>query len=421
MCCQPAQGQCIFCSTCGRSRVWLVKAKKNKRRSVEAKIMGDALSQAVSATPRANARRLNRSLARTGLALVTGLFLSACAGQMNFPTSDSGQEDLASQGINVIRMTTDNIGQYNSAPGSVSSGVASANPPRDPSPYTYRVGPGDKLRIQTWTSPERNAALDDLEVAEGTIVDENGRIYYPFIGGLPVRNKTVGQIREDLNEQLRRFIAEPQVEVAVQEFNAHHATLLGSVSSPGQVTLTNVPTRLLDLVNGGATDESDLRQVEIRRGQSTYRVNLESFIRSGARGQNPIILPSDVVYVPPIADNKVFTFGEVGTGEMALSAGGMSLTEVLANVGGIDRIRADARGVFVFRRTAATPQGGFDVFQFDLREATTLVLTTDFAMAPLDIVFVTSDPITRWNDTVTKLISPFAGFLQVRQVGQSVN
>ena len=352
--------------------------------------------------------------------LTIGLFLSACSGPMSFPISNAGQDDLATQGINVVRMTTDNIGQYSAASHDTSHYVSS-NPPRDPSPYTYRVGSGDKLRIQTWTSPERNTTLDELGIAEGTIVDENGRIFYPFIGGLSVRDKTVGQIREILTDELRQFIAEPQVEVAVQEFNAHHATLLGNVSSPGPVPLTNIPKRLLDVVNGGATEDSDLRRVEIRRGGHIHRVNLEMYIKSAARGQNPIILPGDVVYIPPVTDNKVFTFGEVGTGELNLATGGMSLTEVLANVGGIDQIRADARGVFVFRRTAATPTGGFDVFQFDLRDATTLVLTTDFAMAPLDIVFVTTEPITRWNDTISKLISPFTGFLSVRRVVQSVN
>lgn len=356
------------------------------------------------------------------LAALAALVLAGCAGQMHFPTSEDRQGDLASQGINVVRMTTENIGQYSSVSSSMSQyHLQSANPPRDPSPYTYRVGPGDKLRIQTWSSPERTATLDGVEVAEGTIVDENGRIFYPFIGGLLVRNKTVGQIRQELTEQLRRFIAEPQVEVAVQEYNAKHATITGSIGTPGQVTLNNVPLRLMDMVNrAGPTPASDLRQIVIRRGGDAYRVNLDAFMRSGARGQNPIVLPDDVIYVPAIADNKIFTFGEIGTGEMTLTDGGMSLTEVLANSGGIDRIRADARGVFVFRRTLATPAGGFDVFQFDLREATTLVLTTDFAMAPLDIVFVTSDPVTRWNDTVTKLISPFAGFLQVRQLAGSV-
>lgn len=349
--------------------------------------------------------------------------LSGCAGQMNFPVGQSGQDNLADQGINVVRMTTENIGQFSSAPTELTHfNFHAPNPPRDPAPYAYRVSTGDKLRIQTWTSPERNAALDELEIAEGTIVDENGHIYYPFVGSILVRNKTIGQIRAELTEQLRRFISEPQVEVAVQEFNGQRATIMGSVGSPGQVTLTNIPLRLLDMVNeANKTSESDLRQIEIRRGNHEYRVNLDAFIRMGANRQNPIILPNDVVFVPPLSDNKIFTFGEVGTGEMALPERGMSLTEVLANNGGIDRIRADARGVFVFRRTSNTPQDGFDVFQFDLREATTLVLTTDFAMAPLDIIFVTSDPITRWNDTVTKLISPFAGFLQVRGVVQSAN
>ena len=118
-------------------------------------------------------------------------------------------------------------------------------------------------------------------------------------------------------------------------------------------------------------------------------------------------------------DNKIFTFGEIATQEIALETDvPVSLTEVLAEVGGIDRIRADSRGIFVFRRTPMTPEG-FDVFQFNLHSATALVLATDFKMAPLDIVFVTNDPITRWNDTVGALVTPLTGLLQVRRIVDS--
>ena len=66
------------------------------------------------------------------------------------------------------------------------------------------------------------------------------------------------------------------------------------------------------------------------------------------------------------------------------------------------------------------PQDGFTVYQFNLQTAEVLVLTTDFGMAPLDIVFVTNDPITRWNDTISKLISPFIGFARVQDAARAV-
>lgn len=329
---------------------------------------------------------------------------------MRMPVTQSGQQELIDRNINIIPVTQDNIFQYRHTRWTDPDGQHRANPPADPGVYSYRVGPGDQLRVRVWTTPERTTdTLDTALEDEGPVVNENGTFFYPFVGAMRASGRTASQIRDELSRRLREYIADPQVEVAIQEFRAHQATITGAVEMPGPTTLTNVPIRLLDLVNAaGRTEDSDLRDVILRRHGVAYHVNLRAFIEEGRAGNNPILLPGDLVNVPALADNKVFTFGEIGTGEIPLGPERKSLTEVLAAKGGIDRIRADARGVFVFRRTQTTPRG-FDVYQFNLQDATTLMLTSEFAMAPLDIVFVTNDPITRWNDTVSKVISPLTG------------
>lgn len=356
------------------------------------------------------------------LMLLAALGLSACAGQMRFPVSQSGQNSLAAQNINVISITTENIAQYRH-PLFRANANGHASPPADPSPYTYRIGPGDELRIIVWADPERTQLASGAGggADRGLVVNEHGHIFYPFVGALRVSGQSSAQVRAALTDQLRNFISDPQVEVSIAAFNAHQATITGVVGTAGPVTLTNIPRRLLDVVNSaGFQEDSDLGQVVLRRRGTAHIVNLRAFIDQGVPGQNPIIMPGDVIHVPRMRDNKIFTFGEIATREIALRTDvPVSLTEVLAQVGGIDRIRADSRGIFVFRRTAETPDG-FDVFQFNLQSATALVLATDFKMAPLDIVFVTNDPITRWNDTVGSLISPFAGLLQIQRLASNL-
>ena len=355
---------------------------------------------------------------KTTAVLITAALLSGCAG-MQFPVSEEAQASLP-EGVNIIRMSTSNIGQYSETPMSASERVRAPNPPRDPSPYVYRVGPGDILQITTWATTDRTLSASGADVSDEVVVDATGQIYYPFVGSFSVRNKTTGQIRRELTEKMRLYISEPQVEVSVKEFQAHSAMLVGVGAGSGRIPITNIPKRLIDVLGGSSDGAGDRRQVEIRRGGNFYYVNLESFIEQARPGQNPIILPEDVIYLRPVADNKIFTFGEIGVGEIGLPSQTLSLTEVLANRGGLDKIRANARGVFVFRRRSDTPEGGFDVFQFDMREATALVLTTDFAMGPLDIVFVTSDPVTQWDDTVTKLVRPFYSFLRTRDIAEAV-
>lgn len=362
--------------------------------------------------PRMTRRAVLANLAVTAVAGCSG-------GAMSFPVNTESQQNLTSRNINVLKIDSGNIHDFSNVdPAAIMS--KATNPPKDPSPYKYFVGAGDELSVQTWSSPERKSLTDSTVIPEGPTVNEQGEFFHPFVGMVKAKGKTVTQIQADLEKALVQYIATPQVEVAVRTFRAHSVTIVGEVGSSGSTILTNVPLRLLDVVNAsGLTTQSDLRGVEIRRKGQVYKTNLRSFIDFGAPNQNPILLPGDLVYVPSMSDNKVFVFGEIKTGEMDLGTTSVSLTEVLAARGGINNTRSNARGIFVFRRPIGQ-KDGFNVYQFDLSDATTLMLTTQFLMAPMDVVFVTTDPITRWNDTVGNLISPVAGVVRARALVNAI-
>jgi polysaccharide export outer membrane protein len=350
----------------------------------------------------------------SSIALVSG-----CSNQMSFPVNASASRDLAARNVEVIPITSENIRFYTDASWLRLNGLGN-NPPTDPGVYSYRIGSGDQLRIATWTTPERSAGSDVANIVEGPIVNEAGEFFYPFVGMTRARGLTVTEIRRNLETALREFIADPQVEVAVQNYRAHQVTITGAISSPGSTTLTNVPLRLLDLANtSGITERSDLRHVIIRRQGREYMVNLLAFMEQGLPNHNPILLPNDIIFVPAMADNRVFTFGEIGVGEIRLGPERKTLTEVLAARGGPSRLRADARGIFVFRAVPGQPES-FIVFQFNLLDATALMLTSQFAMAPMDVVFVTTDPITRWNDTVGRILTPVSGVIRTRSIIEDV-
>jgi polysaccharide export outer membrane protein len=351
---------------------------------------------------------------RAFLAVAALAFLASCSGQMRFPVTVADQQDLAAQNIEVVRITPENIEQYRRPTFRVDQSRR-LNPPPGVHTYTYRVGAGDQLRVTVYVDPEgtQTATESPRDGSTGIVINESGEFFYPFVGAVRASGRTVAEIRQDLAQRLRTYIADPQVDVSVLNFNAHRATITGAVTNPGATVLTNVPRTLLDLVNAAeATEFADLRRVSIRRRGTNYIVDLKAFIDRGEPRNNPIILPGDLINIPVNETNKVFTFGEIDTQEVLLGES-MTLTEVLAQVGGIDRVRADARGIFVFRRTPDTPDG-FIVFQFDLRSAAALVLATDFQMAPLDVVFVTNDPVTRWNDTIGVVLTPVAGLAQLR-------
>lgn len=355
------------------------------------------------------------------LVLMGGLTgaLSSC-GNMRFPIAPDKQAALAEQDINVIRVTSDTIGQYRT-PAHMASATAGRNPPPSLGRYIYRVGQGDQLQITFYADPSGVVFTDEGTPQALAVIDESGRFFYPFVGAISAQGRTVSQIRADLTTRLEQFFATPQVEVAVTQFNARRVTITGAVTTPGRKTLTNVPETLLDFVNeAGAEDGADLSRIVLRRHGKQYLVNLQRFLRTGDRAHNPTLHADDLIQVPQLDDNKVFTFGEINVGEITLDADTRkTLIEVLAEAGGIDRVRADARGIFVFRRDSPA-RAGFDVYQFDLSNAAALVLAADFGMAPLDIVFVTNDPATRWSDTIGTVIKPFDSLLQARRTGRSL-
>lgn len=344
--------------------------------------------------------------------------LAACSGQMRFPVTEQAQSRLVDDNITIIRMTPDNIAEHRTPRYRVGRHQA-VNPPPGLSGYTYRVGPGDVLHVQVWTDPERTqTAAAQTGNDRGITVNEHGEIFYPYVGSIRASGRSVDELRRELTERLRTYINDPQVDVSVMTFNAHQATITGAVGAPGTITLTNVPKRLLEIVNAASpAEDADLSRISLRRRGTPHIVDLRAFVERGDSANNPIILPGDLIHISTQDYNKVFTFGEIATREIPLSTEDMTLTEVLAEVGGINRVRADSRGVFVFRRTPETPDG-FIVYQFDIRSATALVLATYFEMAPLDIVFVTNDPITRWNDTVGSVITPITGLIRIRALAE---
>lgn len=361
----------------------------------------------------AERRNRNGIARRTLLAGGAAALISACSNS-RFPVTSAGQQDLADRDITVIRVGNDNIGRFR-FPARPPSSSEGRNPPPPVGRYTYRAGPGDTLQITFYADPAGITEPSEVSPRTEAVIDETGQFFFPFIGRIRAEGRTVGEIRDDLTARLEEFFATPQVEVAVLEYNARTVTITGEVAASGRRTLTNVSTTLLDLVNeAGATEDADLSRIAIRRGGQTYLVNLLGFLEVGRSRDNPTLLPGDLVRVPPAADNKVFAFGEITTGEIPLFADERkTLLEVLAESGGIDKVRADARGIFVFRRDQPG-RIGFDVYQFDLSDAAALVLAAEFGMAPLDIVFVTNDPATRWNDTITKIVDPFQSLIDAR-------
>ena len=89
--------------------------------------------------------------------------------------------------------------------------------------------------------------------------------------------------------------------------------------------------------------------------------------------------------------------------------------EALNNVGGINESSANAKGIFVLRINEVTDTL-LDVYQLDASAGSMLVLSTQFQLQPLDIVYVTSAPMARWNRVLSQFIPTIRSLYEIDQI-----
>lgn len=334
------------------------------------------------------------------LCLLSVLALAGCTeGYVDFPVTRDSQQGLPAN-VEIVRLDETNIDSFTrpARPSQVTAlpqaGV-----------WNYRVGVGDILNIIVFDHPELTLPAGPGRSAEdsGFRVQADGSFFYPFVGQVAAQGRAPEDIREDLRERLAEFIPAPQVEVRVAAFHSQSVVVTGEVRAPNKQPLTTVPLSLIEAVNaaGGLTEAADTRHVTVQRGAGRYEVDLRGFLADGIVRNNPLLRPGDVVNVPRRMTEEAYLLGQIEhPAAVDLSLEPVTLTQAVTRQGGLDELRADARGVFVFRASG----GRMRVFQLDTTSPAGLLMGTRFVLQPQDVVYVTRSPLQRWNDTISRLL-----------------
>lgn len=294
------------------------------------------------------------------------------------------------------------------------------------SDFQYRIGIGDVLQVTVWDHPELTIPAGSQRSSQesGNVVNENGDIYYPYIGYVRVAGKTTQDVREEVADRLSKYLESPQVDVSVAAFRSQRIYVSGAVDEPGVYPLTNVPTRLVAAISqaGGLEENGDWRHVVLTRNGRDYTLSLKDVFEKGNKFHNVLLQSGDVINVPLGNDRKVFVLGEVTKSQtLAMGRNGLTLAEAISNVGGLNERQSNATGVFVVRRAeqaSADSEHLIDLYQLNLKDATALVLADSFVLHNRDLVYVTAAPLARWNRVVSLLVPSFSAlFLGDRAAG----
>jgi polysaccharide biosynthesis/export protein len=156
----------------------------------------------------------------------------------------------------------------------------------------YKVGPGDKLRIEVYK---------DQQLSQSVQVRPDGKITLPLIGDMEATGRTPIELRDTVAKSLKDYVNNPTVTVIVVEAIASQVYVMGEVTHPGTMQLHG-PTTILQALAmaGGFKEFANTKDVKVLRpngsGMETLRFNYKDVLNGDAR---PFYLRAgDTVVVP---------------------------------------------------------------------------------------------------------------------------
>jgi polysaccharide biosynthesis/export protein len=158
----------------------------------------------------------------------------------------------------------------------------------------YRLGPGDKLRIEVYKDPQLSQSVQ---------VRPDGKITLPLIGDIEATGHTPLEMRDTIAKQLKEYVTNPTVTVIVVEALASKVYVMGEVTHPGTMEMHG-PTTILQALAmaGGFKEFANTKDVKVLRPSGdrgavqTIRFNYKDVLNGDAK---PFYLRSgDTVVVP---------------------------------------------------------------------------------------------------------------------------
>jgi polysaccharide biosynthesis/export protein len=243
-------------------------------------------------------------------------------------------------------------------------------------------------------------SLQAKEIADKTFrLDQEGQVNCPMIGRIRLANLTAQQAEELLRSKLKAYYLQPDLELEVSSLHTEPVSVIGAVGNPGIHEMKG-RTTLLDALSLGGGVRADAGPVVVLTRQATFgmipysnahstfagesvaEINLKDLLDGLDQKENIVILPHDVISVPPA--QIVYVVGNVRhPGGFNLSGkSNLTVLQALSLAEGLDQ-RASPERARILRR-AVLPEQQIAV---DLKKILA-GKSEDVILQPNDILFV---------------------------------
>lgn len=160
---------------------------------------------------------------------------------------------------------------------------------------SYVIGENDMLDIDVWK---------EKEISRQIPVRPDGKISLPLIGEIQASGLTPLQLQDNITQQLKSYIDNPEVTVIVDEPRSHQFNVVGQVARPGTYQLSESMT-VLDAIAGAGgfkdfAKETKIYVLRVAQGGTRVRImfNYKKVIRGDDLQENVALKPGDTIVVP---------------------------------------------------------------------------------------------------------------------------
>jgi len=157
----------------------------------------------------------------------------------------------------------------------------------------YVIGPGDGLNIDLWGGVSQRLRR---------VVDREGRLLLPEIGGVQVVGKTLGDVQHIVQLALRTQFRDVQADISLSKLRTVRVYVVGDVQRPGAYDISSLSTPLNAVYQaGGPTSRGSLRLLKQYRGKELVQeVDVYYLLLHGVRSGMQRLEAGDTILVPPL-------------------------------------------------------------------------------------------------------------------------